>query len=87
MLAAVVSILITKRLMEKYDSLQITASMIVLGTIFLVLWVMWSQPWRFRFSPETWTALAAQGYWQPLAPYLFWNGDWPECRRPAPESF
>ena len=37
MLAAVVSILITKRLMEKHDSLQITASMIVLGTIFLVL--------------------------------------------------
>jgi hypothetical protein len=42
MLAAVVSLLITKRLMEKYDWFQITASTIVLGTIFMVLWVMLS---------------------------------------------
>lgn len=34
MRAAVVSILIMKRLMEKYDSLQITASMIVLPRSF-----------------------------------------------------
>jgi hypothetical protein len=42
MLAAVVSILISKRLMEKYDGFQITASTIVLGTIFMVSWVMLS---------------------------------------------
>jgi hypothetical protein len=42
MLAAVVSILITKRLMEKYDSFQITASTTALGTIFMALWVMLS---------------------------------------------
>jgi drug/metabolite transporter (DMT)-like permease len=87
MLAAVVSILITKRLMEKYDSLQITAAMIVLGAIFLVLWVTWSQPWRFRFSPETWTALAAQGLLATAGAYPFRNWDWLECRRPARESF
>jgi len=81
MLAAVVSILITKRLMEKYDSLQITASMIVLGTIFLVLWVMLSQPWRFRFSRETWTALAAQGLLATAGAYLLWN--WGLARVPA----
>ena len=81
MLAAVVSILITKRLMEKYDSLQITASMIVLGTIFLVLWVMLSQPWRFPFSPETWTALAAQGLFATAGAYLLWN--WGLARVPA----
>jgi drug/metabolite transporter (DMT)-like permease len=81
MLAAVVSILITKRLMERYDSLQITASMIVLGTIFLVSWVMLSQPWRFRFSPETWTALAAQGLFATAGAYLLWN--WGLARVPA----
>jgi drug/metabolite transporter (DMT)-like permease len=81
MWAAVVSILITKRLMERYDSLQITASMIVLGTIFLVSWVMLSQPWRFRFSPETWTALAAQGIFATAAAYLLWN--WGLARVPA----
>ncbi len=81
MLAAVVSILITKRPMERYDSLQITASMIVLGTIFLVSWVMLSQPWRFRFSPETWTALAAQGLFATAGAYLLWN--WGLARVPA----
>jgi drug/metabolite transporter (DMT)-like permease len=69
------------RLMEKYDSLQITVSMIVLGTIFLMLWVMWSQPWRFRFSPGTWTALAVQGLFATAAAYLLWN--WGLARVPA----
>jgi hypothetical protein len=87
MLAAVVSILITKRLMEKYDWFQITASTIVLGTIFMVLWGMLSGPWRFRFSPETWTARAAQGCLLALAPTCFGIGDWLECRLPARASF
>ncbi len=55
--------------------------MIVLGTIFLVLWVMLSQPWRFRFSPETWTALAAHGLFATAAAYLL--GNWGLARVPA----
>jgi hypothetical protein len=87
MLAAVVSILITKRLMEKYDSFPITASTIVLGTIVMALWVMLSWPGRFRFSPETWTARAAQGCLQALAPTCFGIRDWLKCQLPARESF
>jgi len=37
--------------------------MIVLARSFWC-WVMLSQPWRFPFSPETWTARRLKGYLQ-----------------------
>jgi drug/metabolite transporter (DMT)-like permease len=39
MVAAVIMILLSKRLMAQYDSLQVTASMIIVGTSLLLIWV------------------------------------------------
>ncbi len=81
MLAAMVMILVTKRLMDEYGSLEITASMIVMGTISLLIWVIASQPLRFHFSAKAWMAVAAQGILATAMAYLLWN--WGLKRVPA----
>jgi drug/metabolite transporter (DMT)-like permease len=73
MLAAVAVILVTKRLVDTHDSLQVTAAMIVVGTLFLLAWAAFRQPLRFRFSPSVWAAVAAQGLLATAGAYLFWN--------------
>jgi len=73
MVAAVVMILLTKRLFDTHDAIQVTASMIVLGTIFLLIGAEILQPLRFQFSPKTWVAVLAQGALATTAAYLFWN--------------
>src|ERR1051326_8281700 len=58
MLAAVAMILVTKRLVDTHDSLQITAAMIVVGTLFLLAWADVRQPLRFHFSLSVWGGAA-----------------------------
>lgn len=73
MIAAVVMILTTKRLMSEYDPLQVTAAMIVIGTVLLLIFVAVSQPVRFHFSIKAWIAVAAQGLLATAMAYVLWN--------------
>jgi drug/metabolite transporter (DMT)-like permease len=81
MVAAAIFILLSKRLLEKYDSVEITAWMILIGTALLVLWSEVFQPLRFHFSAEVWAAAAAQGLLATSGAYLCWN--WGLARVPA----
>lgn len=81
MIAAVVMILTTKRLMAEYDSLQVTAAMIILGTALLLVWVEVSHPARFHFSARAWIAVAAQGILATTLAYVLWN--WGLARVPV----
>ncbi|HEX3819429.1 MAG TPA: DMT family transporter [Candidatus Sulfotelmatobacter sp.] len=81
MLAAVVMILITKRLTARYNSLQITAWSLVIGAVLLVGWTECVDPVRFHFSTAVWSAAAAQGLLATAGAYLFWN--WGLSRLPA----
>ena len=73
MIAATVMILLTKRLTSKYDSLQITAWMLVLGTLELLAAVECVHPIRFHFSASVWLAAVAQGVMATTTAYLCWN--------------
>jgi drug/metabolite transporter (DMT)-like permease len=73
MLAAAISILLSKRLLEKYHPLEITVWMIVIGTALLVTWSEAFEPLRFHFSREVWAASAAQGFLATTGAYLAWN--------------
>lgn len=81
MVAAAIMILLSKHLLEKYDSLEITVWMILIGTALLVAWSEAFQPLRFHFSREVWAASAAQGFLATAGAYLFWN--WGLARVPA----
>jgi drug/metabolite transporter (DMT)-like permease len=81
MLAAVVMILITKRLMHEYDSLCVTASMLIMGTLILVVCFVATQPVRLHFSRRAWLAVAAQGTLATAIAYICWN--WGLARVPA----
>jgi len=81
MFAALVMILITKRLIAAYGSLQVTAAMITMGTIILLIWIEATHPLRFHFSPRIWLAVIAQGVLATTAAYLFWT--WGLARVPA----
>lgn len=71
--AAVVMILCTKRLIITHDALQVTATLICLGTIMLLGWVELTEPLRFHFSKMAWGAAVAQGLLATARAYLFWN--------------
>jgi drug/metabolite transporter (DMT)-like permease len=73
MIAAVVMILITKHLVARHNSLQITASTIIMGTIFLTVGAEIWTPLRFHFSSQVWAAVAAQGILATSGAYLLWN--------------
>jgi drug/metabolite transporter (DMT)-like permease len=73
MFAATAMILLTKHLMEKYDSLELTSWMMLIGTVILLLWAESSQVLRFHFSRQAWVAAAAQGLLATAGAYLFWN--------------
>jgi drug/metabolite transporter (DMT)-like permease len=81
MLAAVVSILITKRLMEKYDWFQITASTIVLGTIFMVLWGDAVRARAISLLAENMDSTSSSGLFASAGADLLWN--WGLARVPA----
>jgi len=81
MLAAVGMILITK---HTHDPLQITASMIVAGTVVLLVWAEIWQPLRFQFSAKTWMAVGAQGVFATAGACLCWN--WGLARMTASRS-
>ena len=49
MFAALVMILLSKRLMDNYGSLQVTAWMIGTGTLILLAWIEATHPMRFHF--------------------------------------
>jgi len=81
MLAAVVMFLITKKLVARHSSLEVTAAMIVVGTVLMAGWAEATHSLRYRFSQETWGALAAQGLLATAGAYLAWN--WGFARVPA----
>jgi drug/metabolite transporter (DMT)-like permease len=73
MCAAAVSILISKHLMGKYDSLQITVWMLCIGAVLLFVGIECFAPVRFHFSSTTWGAAAGQGLLATAGAYLAWN--------------
>jgi len=81
MFAALIMILISKRLMSDYGSLQVTASMLVIGTIILLAWTEAMNPLRTHFSTRVWLAVIAQGVLATPGAYVFWN--WGLARVPA----
>jgi drug/metabolite transporter (DMT)-like permease len=81
MVASTGYILLSKRLLHRYDPLEITAWMILIGTLLIFLCVEPVYAIRFRFSPEIWGAAAGQGLLATTGAYLFWN--WGLARIPA----
>jgi drug/metabolite transporter (DMT)-like permease len=84
MVAAAVMILLTKRLIDEHDSLQVTAAVIIVGAVVLLAWTELRQPLRFRFSPVVWAAVGAQGVFATAGAYLFWS--WGLARTAAARS-
>jgi drug/metabolite transporter (DMT)-like permease len=84
MFAAVAMILITKHLTAKYDSLQVTAWMLIFGTVMLVVGTELWHPVRFRFSTAAWSAAIAQGLLATAGAYLLWN--WGLAQVPASQA-
>jgi drug/metabolite transporter (DMT)-like permease len=82
--AAAIMILLSKRLLERYEALDITVWMIVTGTALLVACSEVFQPLRFHFSRGAWAASAAQGFLATAGAYLFWN--WGLARVPASQA-
>ena len=81
MFAAMVMILLSKRLMDEYGALQVTAWMIAIGTSALLTWIEVTHPMRVHFSPHVWLAVIAHGILATTGAYLFWN--WGLARVPA----
>jgi drug/metabolite transporter (DMT)-like permease len=81
MLAAAIFILLSKRLLQKCDSIEMTVWMIFSGTALLAIWSEAFEPLRFHFSPGVWLASAAQGLLATAGAYLCWN--WGLARVPA----
>jgi drug/metabolite transporter (DMT)-like permease len=79
--AAAAMILLTKHLVVKYDALQVTTWMLVIGTVLLVLWTELSHPVRVHFSMAAWTAAVAQGLLATAGAFLCWN--WALAQVPA----
>jgi drug/metabolite transporter (DMT)-like permease len=71
--AAVAMFLCSKRLIASHGALPVTAATIILGTIMLLVWVEFTQPVRFHFSPGVWGAAVAQGVLATAGAYLLWN--------------
>ncbi|MGO8795242.1 MAG: DMT family transporter [Candidatus Sulfotelmatobacter sp.] len=81
MFAAVVMVLCSKRLLVRYSALHVTSTMIVTGTVMLLVWVESTQPVHFHFTWKAWGAVIAQGWLATAGAYLFWN--WGLARIPA----
>ena len=84
MVAAVVLTLLTKRLVEEYDSPYVTAATIVSGTLVLVAGTAIFERLRFTFSTRAWLAVAAQGVLATAIAYMLWN--WGMARLPAAKA-
>jgi drug/metabolite transporter (DMT)-like permease len=83
MVAAVVMTVLTKKLMNTYDPLYVTSSMIITGTVPLLIGVCIAQFPFTAFSARAWLAVAAQGVLATAMAYLLWN--WFSAR--SAESF
>jgi drug/metabolite transporter (DMT)-like permease len=81
MVAAVVMTVLTKKLMNTYDPLYVTSSMIVTGTVPLLIGVGIAQFPFTALSAKAWLAVAAQGILATAMAYLLWN--WGMARVPA----
>lgn len=84
MVAAVAMILCSKRLIASHGALAVTATTIILGTIFLLIWVEITGPVRFHFSNRAWGSAVAQGLLATAGAYLFWN--WGLSHMPASKA-
>ncbi|HTW30548.1 MAG TPA: EamA family transporter [Candidatus Sulfotelmatobacter sp.] len=84
MCAAVFMILCSKHLIATHGALHVTATTIILGTIFLLIWAELSQPLRFHFSSRAWGAAVAQGLLATAGAYLCWN--WGLSHMPASKA-
>jgi drug/metabolite transporter (DMT)-like permease len=84
MIAGVVLVLFTKRLTRDYDPSYVTVSMILAGTIFLVIWTALFGHVHLRYSSRAWLAVAAQGVLATALAYLLWN--WGMAHMPAAKA-
>jgi drug/metabolite transporter (DMT)-like permease len=81
MFAAMVMIIVSKRLMDEYGSLQVTAWLMAIATAVLLVWVEARHPMQAHFALPIWLAVIAQGILPTTAAFLFWN--WGLARVPA----
>lgn len=81
MFAAVVMVLCSKRLIASHGAMAVTATTIIVGTIFLLIWVESTSPLRFHFSASAWGSAVAQGLLATAGAYLCWN--WGLSHMPA----
>jgi drug/metabolite transporter (DMT)-like permease len=51
----------------------VTASMIVVGMVYLLVWAEIWYPLRFHFSPAVWAAVVAQGILATSGAYVLWT--------------
>ncbi len=87
MFAAMVIVLLSKRLMGEYDAVQFTSCMIGIGTLILLAWVEATNPMRFHFSLHIWLAVMAQVF-SALQPHFYCGtGDWPGYLLLTPQFF
>ena len=83
--AAVGWVLLSKRLMATYAPSQVTATVMVAGTVILDAWVLaTSGAPPLRLSTNVWLALAAQGLLCTTAATLLWN--WGVSQVPASKA-
>lgn len=74
LLAAVVWVLLSQRLMKRYSPAVVTSSVIMLGTLMLAAWVLavhGAPP--VKLSPASWLALVSQGLLATTFATLLWN--------------
>jgi drug/metabolite transporter (DMT)-like permease len=85
LVAAVGWVLTSKRLMQRYDPVNVSALVMIVGTGPLALWVLAVDGVPpVRLATATWSALAAQGLLATATANLLWN--WGVSRVPMSEA-
>ena len=85
LLAGVGWIFASKRLMERYDSGAVTATVMTTGTALLAAWVLVvNGPPPVHLTPRAWSALVAQGLLATTVATLLWN--WGVSRVPMSQA-
>lgn len=80
--AAVVWVIVSKRLLRVYPPLLISSGVLWIGSLMLVIWVLLTAgPPPLQLSRETWLALAFTGLFGTSATVVLWN--WGLARVPA----
>ena len=85
LLAGVGWVLLNKQLMRHYDPSTVSATVFLLGTALLAIWVLAVHGLPpIDLSPPVWVALAAQGFLATTTASLLWN--WGVARVPTSQA-